>query len=314
MSHLRISWADNFKGFLILLVILGHVIQYSCESFDNSHLYNYIYSFHMPAFMAISAFLSYKSVNQLNIMALKRRGIQLLVPYIFWTLLFCAVMGISIWQSMFIVPVYWFLILLFIISVTMNISQWLACKLNISSEIVCMIVIVVLFFIHLYYKPRILSLNILFIHFSFYTMGWYLRKYEASFLRSWMIFPLGLLFIFGGWYYTRSSAPTFMSFFPTSFYFLITGTIGTLFFIMVFRMFTNKELFILQKIGKMTLGIYVVHLLLCCKLSNLFYVIIDKLGYFLGIIVLFTTMGIVSFCLVLLFEKLKMTRYLIGSR
>ena len=59
MSNLRMFWADNLKGFLIPLVVLGHAIQYSYEYFDYSHFYNYIYSFHMPAFMTISGFLSY---------------------------------------------------------------------------------------------------------------------------------------------------------------------------------------------------------------------------------------------------------------
>lgn len=46
----------------MLLVILGHAIQsvlgVDC---DSNHLWNLIYSFHMPAFMAISGWLAYRS-------------------------------------------------------------------------------------------------------------------------------------------------------------------------------------------------------------------------------------------------------------
>ena len=57
----RLVWADRLKGILIVLVVLGHAIQQTMNEacFDN-HLWNYIYSFHMPAFMAISGFLSYR--------------------------------------------------------------------------------------------------------------------------------------------------------------------------------------------------------------------------------------------------------------
>lgn len=55
MGRTRIIWADSLKGWLILLVILGHAIQRTLvkDCFDN-HLWNLIYSSHMPAFMAIN--------------------------------------------------------------------------------------------------------------------------------------------------------------------------------------------------------------------------------------------------------------------
>lgn len=55
----RLVWADSLKGVLMILVVVGHSIQYVegdlCES---NHLWNAIYSFHMPAFMAVSGWLS----------------------------------------------------------------------------------------------------------------------------------------------------------------------------------------------------------------------------------------------------------------
>lgn len=53
----RQIWADSLKGILILLVVLGHAIQgVLSETADSNHIYNLIYSFHMPAFFAISGF------------------------------------------------------------------------------------------------------------------------------------------------------------------------------------------------------------------------------------------------------------------
>ena len=53
----RQIWADSLKGLLILLVVLGHAIQgIYLDSADANHIYNLIYSFHMPAFFAISGY------------------------------------------------------------------------------------------------------------------------------------------------------------------------------------------------------------------------------------------------------------------
>lgn len=58
MNKLRIIWADSLKGMLIILVVLGHAIQcVLLEDCEKNHLWNLIYSFYMPAFMAISGIL-----------------------------------------------------------------------------------------------------------------------------------------------------------------------------------------------------------------------------------------------------------------
>ena len=61
MGRERIIWADSLKGILMLLVILGHSIQVTMgETGENTHVWNLIYSFHMPAFMAVSGWLMYR--------------------------------------------------------------------------------------------------------------------------------------------------------------------------------------------------------------------------------------------------------------
>lgn len=61
MTMKRLLWADSLKGILIVLVVLGHAMQETLKAgcFEN-HVWNYIYSFHMPAFMAVSGFLNYR--------------------------------------------------------------------------------------------------------------------------------------------------------------------------------------------------------------------------------------------------------------
>ena len=62
MTVKRLIWADSLKGWLIILVVLGHAIQYTVGNGSEScHLWSLIYSFHMPAFVAISGFLAYRN-------------------------------------------------------------------------------------------------------------------------------------------------------------------------------------------------------------------------------------------------------------
>ena len=84
---------DLAKGFLIVLVVLGHCVQYSfgpewliSEKFFKDVIFKTIYSFHMPLFMLISGYLFYnsnqKEFRHLIISKLKAIGIPIL-SYIF---------------------------------------------------------------------------------------------------------------------------------------------------------------------------------------------------------------------------------------
>lgn len=68
---------DNYKAFLILLVVIGHFIEPSYE--DNALLYAvkwFIFSFHMPAFILISGYFSRRQTSFGKIVQ------KLLVPYL----------------------------------------------------------------------------------------------------------------------------------------------------------------------------------------------------------------------------------------
>lgn len=40
----RIVFIDYLKFFAIVCVVIGHIIQYNDNDFDNNHLFRYIYS------------------------------------------------------------------------------------------------------------------------------------------------------------------------------------------------------------------------------------------------------------------------------
>ena len=59
----RIHYLDSLKAILILLVVLGHAVQFNdTEHYANSILFRFIYSFHMPLFFFISGYLACRGV------------------------------------------------------------------------------------------------------------------------------------------------------------------------------------------------------------------------------------------------------------
>ncbi len=90
MEGKRIDYIDSLKGFAIILVVIGHVIQYYyCPTdFDNKILFRCIYSFHMPLFFIISGFVSYFSTNQfLSWKCISKNSVRLMAPFLSWALL-----------------------------------------------------------------------------------------------------------------------------------------------------------------------------------------------------------------------------------
>lgn len=75
---------DVLKGFAIILVVLGHSIQYNIPvCFDNSLVFRIIYSYHMPFFMFLSGFVSFGSFDG-STAKLAKRFKSLIIPFWSW--------------------------------------------------------------------------------------------------------------------------------------------------------------------------------------------------------------------------------------
>ena len=115
----RLLYIDSLRGFAILLVIVGHLIQYNYKSSLENPIFNIIYSFHMPLFFFISGVSTAISKRKDNITIFKyttRKFKSLILPSITWTLLVPL-----FFQSQFIydnsISAYWFLNVLFCIHI-----------------------------------------------------------------------------------------------------------------------------------------------------------------------------------------------------
>lgn len=105
---------DSLKGFLIILVIIGHVI----TTLDNTNVFNHalmglIYIFHMPLFILVSGYLT-KSPDSQRAKDMWRGVLRIFVPLLIFHLIISirgAVLGVGFMTSFRIFPygVYWYL-------------------------------------------------------------------------------------------------------------------------------------------------------------------------------------------------------------
>lgn len=124
------------KGFAIVLVVYGHVIQRTMvvagQDFFSHPVFKIIYTFHLPLFVFISGYLLAFSLQRRSLLAVfLTRCKSLLIPFAVWSILdllinsFLSKMdgnsepihwGQEIVQYLFVNPAVWFLFMLFMMS------------------------------------------------------------------------------------------------------------------------------------------------------------------------------------------------------
>lgn len=127
----RIAYIDNLKGFAILLVVIGHIIQflYCPDKFDSNIIFRFIYSFHMPLFFMLSGMVTSMRLGNVGELRQKihSRFLQLIVPFVFWGGILSLFIIKQDFFNIFIEPdtSLWFLLVLFEIYVISIITFFL---------------------------------------------------------------------------------------------------------------------------------------------------------------------------------------------
>lgn len=198
---MRNKYFDVIKGYAIILVVLGHVIQNFVPDYKVNSLFLFIYSFHMPLFVSVSGYFFLKSVDKISILNyIRNKFLHLYLPSICMGAINCAFIGVSkVLQHKDLEPAYftnllftglWFLTVLFIISI-------IGCLFRkvLKSR---MYLGWFLFLIVLYFLPNIwLSHEILFLT-PFFVTSIALSRYNWSQIPTWLsLFSiLGFIFLF----------------------------------------------------------------------------------------------------------------------
>ena len=79
---------DVLKGIATLIVVLGHVLQYSIKGYENSLIFNIIWSLQIPLFMIISGYFSISN-NQLTSKKLRNQLLRYLWPCVTYFIVLC---------------------------------------------------------------------------------------------------------------------------------------------------------------------------------------------------------------------------------
>ena len=271
----RLVWADALRGVLILLVILGHCLQFG--DYEHCVAWNIIYSFHMAAFFVVSGYVSYRPNHSLTL--IPKRAKQLLLPWFCWSILRLCVISSSIsigglLKSMIIYPdsSYWFLYVLFVIIVINELLLFLSDKLKKNPDYCLLMGVIILIILMVLTELRYLGFQFISLYFGFYVLGRFLNKYHITF--HWKIVTiLGVLWLTLAIFWRMHEIPVplkFLTVIPDSLiiyaYRYITAFIGSLFFLGFAMLYMNSKssnvLNILSYLGKISLGLYIIHLFL----------------------------------------------------
>ncbi len=216
---------DIARGVAILLVVLGHSIQYIIPNFDENHLFRYIYSVHMPIFVFMSGYVTFRSSERpvLGPNSLAGKCHQLLVPFFFWIpISYIAISQIQCppnFSPNFLSFIYeisrspasggmWFLLVLF------QCHLLLAVAFHISKNH-CMVVswlILVLINTAILAAPGLnwLGFGLLRWYFMFFLLGYMSRQYSIGFKIGRMFVVAAIIFTIFGYFWSRKELPSFL--------------------------------------------------------------------------------------------------------
>lgn len=277
---------DCLRGWAIFLVVWGHSIQCLGEGLYESMIQpvvKFIYMFHMPLFFFISGYFPRSMEYDSWEVFIKRKALRLLVPALIWAaagfFLRMLLMTPS-WSGIMIIKKfqfslyssYWFINVLLMCLVYGKFLNSLAAKQGLSKYFTLLCGAIVLFFIP---EVNLFARNIKLMKFffPFFALGWacselHVFEYFDSKKKLATIAAVCCVLIMGGIYIHKGSEwfAYQMQFNINKgdsiialemFYFL--GVIGIVFSYCLIKLITNNiKLPFLSRIGKQTLGIYLI--------------------------------------------------------
>lgn len=330
----RLIWVDSLKGILILLVVLGHCIATNIgnDSANKDYLWCLIYSFHMPAFIAVSGYLSYRkeAVPNKNLSTVfMRRFMQLMVPFFAWSAIFYLVSENSLnsYYHCILAPneTYWFLWALFFIVVLFSLANFVSSKIlwlkGREEILLCLICLICAGTLVALSDIRILGIQYILYYFIFYTLGYFINKFNIVASNKWVIIMLGIVWFVLGSYWRPHELPPFLyQYFGNSsairyVYKFVVALVAVVFIFSAAPALLNRHNALnntLCAIGAISLGIYAFHMIILNSLVKSVASLIDDPK--LITICSFVILSIVSFVAVYFLGRWKWTnRILLGK-
>jgi fucose 4-O-acetylase-like acetyltransferase len=185
----RLIYIDQMRGIAILLVIMGHLIQFNGLG-TNNPVFEFIYSFHMPLFFAISGYIGFKTIRIYNLRSyiafVGRKFRALMIPLLVWSLFVEKYVFTETWTvlspldfiNVFFRPSLWFLSMLFYIFVLFGLLSWIDTKFNEKNILWIDFIFIMIFLVLvlLSYKCRISIVKPLYA--IFFSLGIVISKHK----------------------------------------------------------------------------------------------------------------------------------------
>ena len=293
MQTKRIEYIDALRGFTMILVVFAHVETYVLSIEPNSTFISELFlSFRMPLFFFISGFISFKKNTVWDSTYLfknlfKKAKIQI-IPTLFFGLLFTylfSIGNVSNFIHNYYKFGYWFTISLlgmFIIQYVCNFLVFSCFKKNtekIQIYTLLFVTSILVFFKFIYDKqPIVANISDIFcfhqvcVYFPFFVFG-YIVSHDKDKFHTFLdqrFKQLCIIILFIITFYFKRTSPT--SFYEVHSIFILYRNfqeiiIGLLGILIVYNFFRKTAAFsektsislILQKIGRRTLDIYMIH-------------------------------------------------------
>ncbi len=237
-----------------------------------------------------------------------RRFRQLLVPFILWSIIEIVLYKsctLADFINIFIYPdgYFWFLWVLFFITVFFQLGGRLSGKLKQEIVIIgfCSLFVGLMVFANI----RVLGYQFFAYYFLFYTVGYYLNKYNHWVTRKgWLLSLLAGVWAVMAWFWKMHELPVFLKGLSLSETFLqygyrfFTALVAVYVLLGIAPTLFNKPIYLghpLITLGTVSLGVYVVHLLLMPITVRYVSVVYDRQG---AVIALSFMIALLLSCLV----------------
>ena len=344
MSTKRIEYIDALRGFTMILVVFAHVETYILQIEPNSTFVSELFiSFRMPLFFFISGFISFKKnavqdTTFFKKILFKKVRIQL-TPTLFFGLLFTylfSIGNVSDFIHNYYKFGYWFTISLlgmFVILYVCNFIIFSYFKKNterIQIYTLLLITIIFIFCKSIYHRqPLFAKISDIFcfqqvcIYFPFFIFGYIVshdkNKFHAFLDKSILQFCIIILFITTFYFKRTLPASSYEIHYILIFYRYFQETIiGLLGILIVYNLFRKTTAFsektdisiLLQKIGRKTLDIYMLHYFFLSHIPHLGLYITNSNNIVVELSIVTFLSIIVIICCLLVSNILRMSKNL----
>ena len=260
----------------------------------------------------------------------KRRTLQLLVPYLLWSLAKWAFLRGHTPEGLIDIALkpdgyFWFLWALWIITIAFNVGDSISQILKLKQEIIIGAIALILVGIMVVLNFRAFGFQFIAYYFMFYAFGYYCNKYKKLLTSNKVVMgTLFVIWILMGSFWNMHELPFFLNDIP----FVPSALLQYAYrfataFVAIYLIFSAAPMLLNSKnkanekvahIGQISLGIYVVHLTLIIPMSPWLVRILPNVPIVVVILISFLLASIISITIVELLNKNKYTsRYLLGK-